>query len=239
MADVKPDQFLIYAMWVLVLFPALAAAWPPQRAAVRAWGIALLSPLLLWPFVLPLKALAEPVGENVSHPAIKASAVAPVVLWLLTAPILFVTRALAVRRPVALAARVGWALGGVVLVLHIAIAFHLGHGWSHAAAWDHTQQVGGYGWGVFVNYAFALVWLADAAWASVYFDSYNARARGLHWAIYAFLAFVVVNAVFVFGGAGISGAATIIVFLYFPYLALWLWAEHGFGRGKTTDIDPK
>jgi hypothetical protein len=73
-----------------------------------------------------------------------------------------------------------------------------------------------------VNYAFALVWLADAVWAVVCFDSYNARPRWLHWTIYAFLAFVVVNAAVVFGSEGMRLVSAILTFLYLPLVALWL-----------------
>jgi hypothetical protein len=107
-----------------------------------------------------------------------------------------------IRRPessVPVALRVFWPLGCAMLFLHIAIAFHLGHGWSHQDAWEHTKQVGGYGNGIFVNYAFALVWLMDAAWLAVSPASYLSRPRWLHWAIHCFLAFVVFNATVVFG----------------------------------------
>ena len=73
---------------------------------------------------------------------------------------------------------------------------------SHAAAWEHTRQVGGYGDGIFVNYAFALVWLADVVWVWVSPGSYLTRPRWLHWAVHGFLAFVVVNAAVVFAGWG-------------------------------------
>jgi hypothetical protein len=91
-----------------------------------------------------------------------------------------------------------WLFGSLLLVEHVVTAFHLGHGWSHAAAWEHTRRVGGYGDGVFVNYAFVLVWLADALWLCAAPRAYLARRRGLHWAVHGFLAFVVFNAAVVF-----------------------------------------
>ncbi|WP_171469124.1 hypothetical protein [Frigoriglobus tundricola] len=99
-----------------------------------------------------------------------------------------------------------WTLGCALLLVHIAVAFHLGHGWSHQMAWEHTRQVGGYGDGIFVNYVFALVWLADVLWAWVGVDSYRARPRWLTWSVVGFLAFVVFNAAVVFGGWGSRGA---------------------------------
>jgi hypothetical protein len=143
--------------------------------------------------VIPGLALLEPAGTDVANVAIAGSAMWPVVLWCLNWPIAFV------KREVFLVVRIFWALGCLVLLLHIAIAFHLGHAWSHEAAWEHTRQVGGYGAGIFVNYAFALVWFADATWAWVSVRSYRARPRWLHWTIHGFLAFVVFNAAVVFG----------------------------------------
>jgi len=144
----------------------------------------------------PVQNFWEPVGTDIGNPAIKGSAFGPVFFWCLGAPIAFV------ERPWVYGARFAWTLGGVLSLLHIAVAFHLGHGWSHRAAWEHTRQVGGYGDGIFVNDAFVLVWLADVLWAWVALDSYLARSRWLKWSVFGFLAFVVFNAAVVFGGWG-------------------------------------
>jgi hypothetical protein len=102
------------------------------------------------------------------------------------------------RHPLWYGFRFPWALGSLLLLVHIAIAFHLGHGWSHSAAWEHTRAVGGYGAGIFVNYAVAVVWLADAVWVWVAPGSYRTRTWWLHGSIHGFIAFVVFNAAFVF-----------------------------------------
>ncbi len=60
-----------------------------------------------------------------------------------------------------------WSAAYAVYVLHVAAAFHFVHGWSHAAAFDHavkrTSEVVGVatGVGIWINYGFTLVWLAD------------------------------------------------------------------------------
>ena len=141
----------------------------------------------------PAGAFAEPVANDVTNPAIRDSAFWPVFFWALGCPI-----ALAKRNWIT-GVRITWTLGCLLSLLHIAVAFHLGHGWSHEAAWEHTRQVGGYGDGIFVNYAFALVWLADVVWVWALPGSYLARPRRLNWTIHGFLAFVVVNAAVVFG----------------------------------------
>lgn len=158
--------------------------------------------------------LLQPVGTDVTNGEIRLTAQLPVLFWCLSWHIAWV------RRPGATAAQFIWALGSVLCLVHVAVAFHLGHGWSHANAWEHTRQAGGYGYGIFVNYAFLLVWLADAAWASVAFGSYTARPRWLHWGVHGFLAFVVFNAAFVFAGwetrvrFTLVFSATVALFLY-------------------------
>jgi hypothetical protein len=137
--------------------------------------------------------LFGPVGTDVAHRQIKLSARMPVLFWCFSWPFMF-----ARRRRELVAFPIIWAQGCLFLWLHIAIAFHLGHGWSHEAAWEHTREIGGYGDGIYVNYAFALIWLADVIWAWTSPDSYLTRPRWLHWAIHGFLAFVVFNAAVVF-----------------------------------------
>lgn len=155
--------------------------------------------------------LLEPVGADTTHRRITRSASLPILFWLLSWPMVIV------RHPDRYVDGSIWALGCALLWVHIAVAFHLGHGWSHRAAWEHTKQVGGYGDGVFVNYAFALVWLLDALWALVARASYRARPRWLHWAVHGFLAFVVFNAAVVFASWGTRvvflGWVTITAFL--------------------------
>ncbi len=96
------------------------------------------------------------------------------------------------------AARI-WLAGCVLLLVHLGIAFHLAHGWSHAAAFEHTRRVGGFGEGLYANYAFAALWLADALWLAVHPLSYRLRSRWVSFAIHGFLAFMVFNAMVVFG----------------------------------------
>ena len=63
-----------------------------------------------------------------------------------------------------------WTLGFATALLHVALAFHLRHGWSHSAALAETarqtDELLGYrfGGGVYVNYAFLVVWAADVWW---------------------------------------------------------------------------
>ena len=95
--------------------------------------------------------------------------------------------------------RLWYTFGLGVCLFHIAVAFHTGHEWSHQKAYEHTERVGGAGWGVYVNYAFVAVWLADVTWMWVSFDSYKSRPRWVGWLVVGFMGFVVLNAAVVFG----------------------------------------
>ena len=62
-----------------------------------------------------------------------------------------------------------WPLACAAYLLHVAAAFGLYHDWSHARAFAHAahrtyETVGWYwGGGIYVNYAFTLLWFLEAA----------------------------------------------------------------------------
>lgn len=65
--------------------------------------------------------------------------------------------------------RAMWSAGALLAAIHAGAAFHVFHGWSHAAAWSatarQTAHVTGLEWGggLLLNYAFLLVWVGHAA----------------------------------------------------------------------------
>ena len=62
-----------------------------------------------------------------------------------------------------------WTCGCAIFLLHVAAAFHWMHQWSHSAAYEHvlarTTEMTGFGTGIglYVNYAFAVLWVVDTA----------------------------------------------------------------------------
>ena len=102
-------------------------------------------------------------------------------------------------------ARLAWAAGCAVFFVHVACAFQFFHSWSHRAAYDETARqtaaVVGLAWGggLYVNYAFAAVWAADACWWLSWPHRYQARSWVVEAAVQGFLAFVAFNATVVFG----------------------------------------
>jgi hypothetical protein len=112
-----------------------------------------------------------------------------------------------------------WTAGLAVFLLHVTAAFQFQHGWSHAAAWEHTRRqtrtLTGWdsGVGLFVNYGFTLLWMVDVAfwWRSLAWS----RQRLSYWFVQGVFAFLVFNATAVFGprgwiGVGIVAAAVLI-----------------------------
>lgn len=117
-------------------------------------------------------------------------------------------------------ARLAWTLGCLFYLAHVGCAFHYFHGWSHAAAYqrtaDETAATTGWKWGggLYFNYAFTVVWLADTLWW--WRPAAGRRAHWLATSVQAFLAFMVFNATVVFGhGAirwfGLAGCALLAV----------------------------
>lgn len=102
--------------------------------------------------------------------------------------------------------RARWAstAGCVALALHIVCAFHFYHAWSQASAYREverqTAEVTGATWGggLFVNYAFLAVWMAEVAWWWRGLAVYQKR----HWLITAawhgLFVFMLFNATVVF-----------------------------------------
>ena len=118
-----------------------------------------------------------------------------------------------------LLARTLWTAGAVLLAVHTAIAFQFWHGWSHDAAYESTAQQSAAltgvaaGWGLYLNYALVIVWLADAAWWWRDPRGYQARSRALDAGIFAFFLFMMVNGAVVFATSPmrIAGALAVAV----------------------------
>jgi hypothetical protein len=126
--------------------------------------------------------------------------------------------------------RLLWSGGLLFYLAHVAAAFHFVHAWSHERAMvetaRQTRELFGVdsGLGLWINYAFTIVWSADALWWWMDEDGYLGRPRWIRAATQAFLAFMFVNGAVVFG-QGFSrwlGVAAI------PALVLvWLRSRRG------------
>ena len=116
------------------------------------------------------------------------------------------------------AARLFWTVGAAMAVVHVALAFHFKHAWSHAAAVAdtarQTQATLGFalGEGVYVNYAFVVLWVADAFWWWLSPAGFRTRPAALDRAIRLFILFIFVNGAIVFprGPVRVLGAITMV-----------------------------
>lgn len=101
-------------------------------------------------------------------------------------------------------ARASWTLGITLALVHVALAFQLVYAWDHDAAVAATaQQTGdltGWRWrgGIFVNYVFLAMWLADTCWWWIAPQARAARSKSLELARLAFFMFMFVNGAVVF-----------------------------------------
>ncbi len=98
-----------------------------------------------------------------------------------------------------------WTVGCVLYSIHVGCAFTFFHDWSHDRAYAHTaaqtQEIVGWDWGggLYFNYLFTIVWIADVIRQWIIFDNSIRSSRRLDLAVQSFMAFMIVNATVVFG----------------------------------------
>jgi len=106
--------------------------------------------------------------------------------------------------------------GGILAAAHLAWAMQDVYGWDHGAAIDatarQTQAIFGVDWGggVFVNYAFVGVWIADAI---ARIAAPALRTRAVTWTLRAFYFVVIANAAVIFASPGRRWAGLVICVL--------------------------
>ena len=134
-----------------------------------------------------------------------------------------------------LRARVWWTTGAVLALIHSAAAFGVYYHWSHETArlatTEQTAALTGirFSGGIYVNYAFLAVWLADAAWWWMSPRGYERRAPIVSMLVRGFIFFIIVNGAVVFadGWARVVGivaaSAVVLSWLQKPW-----WRRGGF-----------
>jgi hypothetical protein len=95
-------------------------------------------------------------------------------------------------------ARWCWTLAWAAFVVHLAMAFHHYHHWSHEDAVRHTREVSGVGEGIYVSHLFGLAWIADVAGWWLRPAWYARRSPWIDRALHGFMVFVVFNATIVY-----------------------------------------
>jgi hypothetical protein len=123
-------------------------------------------------------------------------------------------------------ARAAWTLAWLAYAIHVAMAFHHIHGWSHAHAYEHVRWASGFGEGIFVSYFFTLLWTLDVFWWWRNPASRERRPRWVGVSLHAFMLFVVFNATVVFETGCIRWAGV----AFFEVLARQAMATQGAGN---------
>lgn len=103
------------------------------------------------------------------------------------------------------ATRVLWTIAVAFLIAHFICAYQFYHHWSHQSAYldtaRQTDAVVGWNWGggLFINYAFLIIWIIDISWWWLRgLDSYRKRPWPVIAAWHGFLIFILFNAMVVF-----------------------------------------
>lgn len=108
-----------------------------------------------------------------------------------------------------------YTLTGLMFGLHFAAAFHFRHHWDHQQAFVHTAQrtremLGWeFGYGLYFNYFFLVLWAMELVWWWGSAQTYLQRARWISVSIHTYLLFVIVNGAVVF----VSGPTRWVSFL--------------------------
>jgi hypothetical protein len=129
-------------------------------------------------------------------------------------------------------------LGCFAFLAHVGFAFHFYHEWSHARAYAETArqtaEVAGWRWGggLFINYGFGLLWLAEvvAWWCDR--KRYSSRAAAMNWSVRAIFLFMIFNGAVVFVRGPVRGFGLVLCLV----LAWTWWCSHkqiGAGRGPS------
>jgi hypothetical protein len=120
-------------------------------------------------------------------------------------------------------ARWCWTFAWAIYAVHLAMAFHHYHHWSHADAVHHTEQVSGFGEGIYFSHLFTLVWTADVLFWWLRADRHAARSPWIDRVLHGFMALIIFNATVVYETGPIRWAGLAL----FTELALvWLYGSY-------------
>src|SRR5207248_346115 len=75
--------------------------------------------------------------------------------------------------------------------VHLGMAFHHYHHWSHADAVEHTRAVSGVGEGIYFSHLFTLLWTVDVVFWWVRPDRVAVRPAWVGGALHGYMAFII------------------------------------------------
>ena len=95
-------------------------------------------------------------------------------------------------------ARSAWTMAWLAYLVHLAMAFHFYHGWSHADAVRHTQAVSGFGAGIYFSHLLTILWSLDVLYWWSRPEQYGRRPRSIGLSLHAYMLFIIFNATIVY-----------------------------------------
>jgi hypothetical protein len=172
--------------------------------------------LLAAVFVAPRVLVSADPGDDLTRNTVRVS----LLFWLLAVWIMIGLDKTGWRAAstIGKAARTCWTLAWLAYFVHLASAMHYYHGWSHADAMRHVEEVSGFGPGIFFSHLFTLLWTADVAWWWLDPGSYARRFAGFDRLVHAYMAFIIFNGTVVYETGFIRWAGAVV----FAALALRL-----------------
>jgi hypothetical protein len=108
-------------------------------------------------------------------------------------------------------ARGFWCAAYAAYLIHLAMAFHYYHHWSHADAVDHTREVAGVGEGIYMSHLFTLCWGADVLYWICSPQGYAQRSSWIGRLLHGFMVFIVFNGTVVYETGFIRWAGLALV----------------------------
>lgn len=115
-----------------------------------------------------------------------------------------------------------WTLAWFAYLIHVALAFHDYHHWSHQEAINHVEQASGFGPGIYFSHLFTLVWTLDVLAQWVIPGWYLQRPGWIDWLLHGYLAFIVFQATVVFE-QGVVRWASVVGMLVLGILLMVRW----------------
>jgi hypothetical protein len=186
-----------------------AARWGPLGVGGILLGTGLWLLLLAGGLVLPWISAAPAPGDELTRNPVRLA----LLYYAAAASLMICLRpgevpAVSVRAGLA---RWFWTLAWAAYLVHVGMAFHHYHHWSHAEAMAHTRRASGVGEGIYLSYLFTLLWGADVVSWWLRPVGRAARPRWISGALHGFMAFMIFNATVVFGTGWIRAAGAILL----------------------------
>jgi hypothetical protein len=178
--------------------------------AVVAWAV-----LLALVLVLPTLTHSADPGDDLTRHTVRVS----LAFYTVAAGLMLVLRPDEWPGGRARSARLLWSLSWLAYLVHLGMAFHYYHRWSHAAAVEHVQKRSGFGEGIYVSHLFTLVWTLDVLFWWLRPQGYAGRSPWFDRLLHGFMAFMLFNATVVYEQGVIRWAGVVLFAVVGP---LWL-----------------